>query len=68
MKKLIAAALAVAFAVTVGVAWAATEKCTVESVDEENKTVTLKCEEGKLKLKAGDEVKVQKKTPAFEGC
>jgi hypothetical protein len=66
VKKLIAAAMAVAFAVTVGIAWAATETCTVESVDGE--TVTLKCEEGKLKLEAGDEVKVQKKTEKFEGC
>lgn len=64
MKKIIAAAMAAAFAVTVGIAWAATETCKVESV--EGDTVTIKCEGTKLKV--GDEVKVQKKTPPMTGC
>ena len=64
MKKLIALAIAATFAVTVGIAWAATEKCKVESV--EGDTVTMKCEG--TKLKAGDEVKVQKKKAPVAGC
>ncbi len=64
MKKIIAVAVAAAFAVTVGIAWAATETCKVESV--EGDTVTIKCEG--TKLKAGDEVKVQKKKAPIAGC
>jgi hypothetical protein len=64
VKKIIAAVMVAAFAVTVGIAWAATETCKVETV--EGDTVTLKCEG--TKLKAGDEVKVQKKKAPIAGC
>jgi hypothetical protein len=64
VKKVIAAVMVAAFAITVGIAWAATETCKVESV--EGDTVTIKCE--KTKLKAGDEVKVQKKRAPIAGC
>ncbi len=64
-KKVVALVMIAAFAVTVGIAWAATETCKVEEVKDDG-TVIMKCEG--TQLKAGDEVKVQKKAKAVVGC
>jgi len=65
MNKMIAAGLVAAFAITAGVALAASEKCTVDTV--EGDKVTMTCKE--TKLKAGDEVKLRKKKKEkIEGC
>jgi hypothetical protein len=65
MNKMIAVGLVVAFAVTAGVAFAATQKCTVDTV--EGDTVTMTCK--KTELKAGDTVKVRAdKKKVVEGC
>lgn len=64
-KKVIALVMAAAFAVTIGIAWAATETCKVQEVKDDG-TVIMKCEG--TQLKAGDDVKVQKKGKAVAGC
>lgn len=54
-----------AFALSVGTAFAKTDKCVVDSV--EGDKVTMTCEG--TKLKAGDKVKVKgDKGKAIEGC
>ncbi|MBC8317339.1 MAG: hypothetical protein H8E41_05495 [Desulfobulbaceae bacterium] len=65
-KKLLTLAMAVAFTVSVvGVSMAASEKCTVDSVDGDKVTMTCKSTD----LKAGDKVKVKgDKKKAIEGC
>lgn len=61
MKKLVVSLMAVAFALSAGVVYAA--KCTVDSVDGTKMTVT--CD--KVDAKAGDKVEVKAKK-ALEGC
>jgi hypothetical protein len=67
MKKgIVSVVLALTFAVTT-IAFAASQKCVVDSVDGDK--VTMTCE--KNKLKAGDKVKVKAKKKggaAIEGC
>jgi hypothetical protein len=65
MKKIVTVAMVVAFALSTAVAFAATEKCTVDSVSGD--TVTMTCKG--TKMKAGDAVKVKAgKKKAIEGC
>ncbi|WP_028581117.1 selenite/tellurite reduction operon protein ExtJ [Desulfogranum japonicum] len=66
MKKVVSAVMVAAFVVSAGVAFAASVKCTVDSV--EGDKVTMTCEKAD-KLSAGDEVKVKaSKKKAIEGC
>ena len=63
MKKAVALVLVAAFAMTVGAAFAATEKCTVDTV--EGDTVTMTCKDTKLTPGTKVKVKAEKK---IEGC
>ncbi len=67
MKRILSAFLAVAFLTSASVVFAASVKCTVDSVEGEK--VTMTCSKAD-KLKAGDSVKVKvsKKKAALEGC
>ncbi len=66
MKKVLSAVLVAAFVLSTGVAFAASVKCTVDSV--EGDTVTMTCQKADS-LKAGDSVSVKaKKAKAVEGC
>jgi hypothetical protein len=65
MKKIVIAAMVVAFALSTGSAFAKTEKCTVDGV--EGSKVTMTCKD--TKMKAGDKVTVKAaKKKAIEGC
>ena len=70
MKKIVAALLVTAFALSVGTAFAKREECTVKTVavEGEKATVTIECDKD-AELKEGDTVKVKavKKTKV-EGC
>ena len=69
MKKVVTLALVAAFAVTVGVAFAKSDKCTVAKVEDakegEGKVVTLNCKKTKLTEGVKVKVKAEKKV---EGC
>ena len=66
MKKIVTVVMVAAFAVSVGVAFAGSIKCKVDSVSGD--TVTMTCKKAS-KLKAGDNVKVKaEKKKAIEGC
>ena len=70
MKKIAAALMVTAFALSVGIAFAKTEKCTVETVekDDKNATVTITCDKD-ADLEKGDQVQVRKKKKkVVEGC
>jgi len=64
MKKIVITLMAAAFALSVGTAFAAKVKCTVDSV--EGETVTMTCKKAD-KLKVGDKVSVKAKKQ-LEGC
>ncbi|MCK5516420.1 MAG: hypothetical protein KAI39_06055 [Desulfobulbaceae bacterium] len=66
MKKLVTVVMVAAFALSTGMAFAASEKCTVDTV--EGDKVTMTC--AGTAMKAGDAVKVKaaKKKAAVEGC
>nr|WP_320011667.1 hypothetical protein [uncultured Desulfobulbus sp.] len=64
MKKIVITLMAAAFALSVGTAFAAKVKCTVDGV--EGDKVTMTCDKAD-KLKAGDKVTVKAKK-ALEGC
>ncbi len=66
MKKVVSAVMVAAFVVSAGVAFAASVKCTVDSV--EGDKVTMTCDKADS-LKAGDSVSAKaKKKKAIEGC
>ncbi|XOF34920.1 MAG: hypothetical protein ACL93V_06420 [Candidatus Electrothrix sp. YB6] len=70
MKKIAAALMVTAFALSIGIAFAATEKCKIENVEvkDDQATVTMTCEKD-AKLKTGDKVKVRvDKKKVVEGC
>ena len=70
MKKIAAALMVTAFALSVGIAFAKTEKCTVETVEknDEKATVTMTCEKD-ADLEKGDKVQVRKsRKKVIEGC
>ena len=64
MKKIVITLMAAAFALSVGTAFAAKVKCTVDGVDGDK--VTMTCDKADS-LKAGDKVTVKAKK-ALEGC
>ena len=65
MKKMVTVVMVAAFALSAGIALAASENCTVDKVDGD--TVTMTCKG--TKMKAGDSVKVKgAKKKAIEGC
>ena len=66
MKKLVTVVMVAAFALSTGMAFAASEVCTVDAV--EGDKVTMTC--AGTKMKAGNSVKVKaaKKKAAIEGC
>ena len=64
MKKIVITLMAAAFALSVGTAFAAKVKCTVDGV--EGDKVTMTCDKADS-LKAGDKVTVKAKK-ALEGC
>jgi hypothetical protein len=66
MKKIVTAAMVIAFALTTGSAFAGKVSCTVDSVDGDKVTMTCK-KADKLKAGAAVTVKAAKKK-AIEGC
>lgn len=70
MKKIVAALLVTAFALSAGIAFAKKEECTVKTVavEGEKTTVTMECDKD-AELKEGDNLKVKVvKKKAVEGC
>jgi hypothetical protein len=70
MKKIFAALMVTAFAFSVGIAFAKTEKCTVTAaeVKDGKAVVTMECDEDAA-LKVDDKVKVKvQKKKVVEGC
>ena len=66
MKKMVTVVMVVAFALSAGIAMAATVKCTVDGVSGDK--VTMTCKKADT-LKAGDKVTVKAaKKKAIEGC
>ena len=65
MKKMVTVVMVVAFALSVGTAFAKKQKCTVDAVDGDKVTMTCK----DTKMKAGDKVTVKAaKKKVIEGC
>ena len=64
MKRIITVAMVMAFVFSAGSVFAATAKCTVDSVD--GNKVTITCD--KADMKAGDSVSVKPAKKGLEGC